>query len=1340
MNVDGYNFALSQQYAEEAGNLIKTIRESFNSPVFTNRYIKAKYTDIEKYISLAHEIDLKINGNYTPPANYWQTHSGSETNTVGLINNIKKAAKDLSNLNTAFNELYNKSQQQLSALFASLDGNVSIHDINENNKYIKQNIMTRINELRDKKNNGTITKEEQNELDEYEKLLIEFEKVELLCKADRIEKTEPVDMEKWAAIQKEIQQKGIDYEKMEIVTCDNELNSILDTLSSKDAEYIRQQISQNVEEIPTNGTINSDVLLQINSIITKKQNSKTQISLWESIKIPTASGAWNAIELYYNECYNKGIRDETFINYSFDYKCNFYIEEIKKAEYTRDISMDEIDRIITRLEALGEPIELDPETSSEADCDSVITYIESQGILTDAQIEMLKSNRNILYYVTKLNGVCADKVDFKISLISENLPPSKRTEFLELMETQKTQLKEKMNNNNNNEESTSEGETSSISLVDELKQRYNSIDIAYQQYLSNPESITNLLMVDIQVEEALEKSKKSFNEFNLTYDTQLKELEEQKESINQSLEAVKATKKAVIDRIELENMAWYEQALQGAGALVGGLVEGVIDTVDGVLDGLLFLVAQIGDIADGDTKWVEDFIAKDLSANFYAAYADELGLNQHIAYGGCHSIGTFVGDLAGYALLSIVPYVGPALTVMAGAGQGAESSIISQKNAGAVDINYGSAWMNVGLGAIAGVAKGTMAKKIGTNLIKLFTNPKSLVSSAKSLLTKTGLKGTSETLVKMGTAEIKSVSLWMDVLTTSVQVTAQGISQYNTEGEVDWGQLTGTFFSELIISRVLEKLSAQSLDELLNMPSVFDYLNKFKKFLGIPIKPIRVDISNMTHRELTDFIKNADDATLSAAIKDIDNTRLKNLLKNSSSKSITRIVNNLDETQLSVIAGMVDAEVSRKIVLGLQQDTSKCALYLDSLSNNNLKKVIENIDYKQLPNVLACVNNEVLFTRIAKNALGYNDVSINAYLKQLKSDASWDAPSKILELIKKGTITSDDLSKMGINEAIFNTLTKEQQIDLIKTSFKTTYGEAYNSFFEKYLYEESLSHSSKTLFATKLKANAGVYNISADEVIIARMNAKNGIKTPPKKIIINGKDYTEYFPVADEIISDKGLINYTKKAAKISDDTLKNFAKTKGLKYDGNELQVLGEYLEANRGLKVKMKAFQTADPNGISFATVKGNYLGRNIPDDPYSGGIYTLLSDNETMAKNFPKCCKLGENGELIITNMKKFGKDALSGVVLGSDGVYMFDIETNLSDISMPSVNNLGMFTAYGVPGGELLSGELEAVITSTDIIEYIKPTGKPGEMGKYDGNKSGVNDNKIITGYYMMEGKK
>ena len=134
----------------------------------------------------------------------------------------------------------------------------------------------------------------------------------------------------------------------------------------------------------------------------------------------------------------------------------------------------------------------------------------------------------------------------------------------------------------------------------------------------------------------------------------------------------------------------------------------------------------------------------------------------------------------------------------------------------------------------------------------------------------------------------------------------------------------------------------------------------------------------------------------------------------------------------------------------------------------------------------------------------------------------------------------------------------------------------------------------------------------------------------------------------------------------------------------------------------------------------------GNNIYNVGSLGELTSVLQSGDVVyAKKYPDCCRY-KNGTFRITNMEKFGKEALSGVPLNKEtGAYMIvtDVPINKDNIAFPSVSNASSYQAYHVSGGELLSGgtemtirPLEGVIKDKDIVIDEKGiTGKDADTG-------------------------
>ena len=154
-----------------------------------------------------------------------------------------------------------------------------------------------------------------------------------------------------------------------------------------------------------------------------------------------------------------------------------------------------------------------------------------------------------------------------------------------------------------------------------------------------------------------------------------------------------------------------------------------------------------------------------------------------------------------------------AMFVAEGAGEAAESYAQSVDRNNGESYNYGMALGSTALGAFSGAMKGKMYGKIGGNTLNILKNP-SLIKTGVSLLKETGAK-------KILTNELKSTSFWVDFLTTGVHKGGEVVNEYHQTGDINWGKAFTTFAEELLYARFTDKLTANSIDDIINQKTVF---------------------------------------------------------------------------------------------------------------------------------------------------------------------------------------------------------------------------------------------------------------------------------------------------------------------------------------------------------------------------------------------------------------------------------------------------------------------------------------------------------------------------------------
>ena len=408
------------------------------------------------------------------------------------------------------------------------------------------------------------------------------------------------------------------------------------------------------------------------------------------------------------------------------------------------------------------------------------------------------------------------------------------------------------------------------------------------------------------------------------------------------------------------------------------------------------------------------------------------------------------------------------------------------------------------------------------------------------------------------------------------------------------------------------------------------------------------------------------------------------------------------------------------------------------------------------------INTKTEFIDIA-TILGYDRVAIDALVSQIGKDVANNSMYYSLENLDRLYVTDSSLAERFV----------EYDKDVWMHLSKSEKEGAYNTLISRnnhvnILYYQMYSNAMLALRLTKINELNGVYAdcdgnpLTASDITIKRMEAKNQ-KYTPQKIIksSNGVDYTNDFPRFDDIYSNNHVYEWTRDVLKLTDQEIMDFCVSNKFT-PCDKIDALGFYLRNNSTLKVEGNTYQDAtfghanlakfgsvgpasqvyeisDSSGNTVAkSLWPNEVLKNISDIDfnkkynYSGGAYVLLTDNATMNKNFPEYTKL-DGEELKITNMIMFGYDSLSGVVLSSlHGAYRINVKVPISLCSIPSINNVCMYTAEGVPGGRLASNELETVIPSIDVSSFLEWIGDPKSKYKFKGDFSGTYDVKDHTG--------
>ena len=160
--------------------------------------------------------------------------------------------------------------------------------------------------------------------------------------------------------------------------------------------------------------------------------------------------------------------------------------------------------------------------------------------------------------------------------------------------------------------------------------------------------------------------------------------------------------------VEWDKTNFVEKGIQYTGTFLASTACGIIDVGESIYDGLAMIEGKLLN----DEQTAADIVKTDVSEEFYSAWMKNLGVNDNAAYSKVHDVGNFVGNAAGYALLSAVPggaAVTGTLGFLAASGSASERAL----NNGA---SYDQALL-VGLGSGAiGAATGVWSNNFGEEL------------------------------------------------------------------------------------------------------------------------------------------------------------------------------------------------------------------------------------------------------------------------------------------------------------------------------------------------------------------------------------------------------------------------------------------------------------------------------------------------------------------------------------------------------------------------------------------------------------------------------------------------
>ena len=108
-----------------------------------------------------------------------------------------------------------------------------------------------------------------------------------------------------------------------------------------------------------------------------------------------------------------------------------------------------------------------------------------------------------------------------------------------------------------------------------------------------------------------------------------------------------------------------DHPLQATATFVASVGEGILDVGESIVDGVVqvggglvsYAVGAIDEEAGQKMQQeIQEFVSTDLTGELYdAVMVDALGIDPAVAYGPAHSAGQIVGQVAGYAAISMIP-------------------------------------------------------------------------------------------------------------------------------------------------------------------------------------------------------------------------------------------------------------------------------------------------------------------------------------------------------------------------------------------------------------------------------------------------------------------------------------------------------------------------------------------------------------------------------------------------------------------------------------------------------------------------------------------------------------
>lgn len=178
--------------------------------------------------------------------------------------------------------------------------------------------------------------------------------------------------------------------------------------------------------------------------------------------------------------------------------------------------------------------------------------------------------------------------------------------------------------------------------------------------------------------------------------------------INEQLSYIDQAIRQSEQNIEWDEMSIFEKGLQYTRAFFASTVFGLVDVGESIYDGMAMLTGFLL----GDQEAYAELVKADFSEAAYSWWANNTGINDNAAYSLAHDAGNMLGNVVGYAALSLVPggaYVTGTLALLAALGSASERAL----NNGAT---FNQAfWIGMGSGAL-GLVSGVWSNNFTSSL------------------------------------------------------------------------------------------------------------------------------------------------------------------------------------------------------------------------------------------------------------------------------------------------------------------------------------------------------------------------------------------------------------------------------------------------------------------------------------------------------------------------------------------------------------------------------------------------------------------------------------------------